>query len=61
MSRLGEGLVVTSLAGGMLLGAVAFFSAVLSPLVAAFVAGLGIGGSGVLAVMRLAPRGRRET
>lgn len=37
---------------GVLLGVVAFLNAVLSPLIAAFAAGLGFGGLGVLAVLR---------
>jgi hypothetical protein len=37
---------------GVLLGIVAFLNVVLSPLIAAFAAGAGFGGLGVLAVLR---------
>ncbi len=51
-------LVVVCVAAGMLMALVAFAKVVLSPMVATFIAGLGIGAMGVLA-MRAIPRADR--
>ena len=44
-------LIFICVAAAMLMALVAFAKAVLSPMVAAFIAGLGLGAMGVLAVM----------
>lgn len=50
-----EDLIVMLGAVLVIISVVAFASAMLSPLVAAFVGGLGAGGGGVLAIQRIRP------
>ena len=51
-----DDLILGCVAFGLLLALVAFLKVLLSPMVATFVAGLGIGAIGVFALLRLAPR-----
>ncbi len=59
--RMLERLVVVYLALGALIALVAFIKIMLSPLLAVFVAGLGIGALGVLGVLIAAGKLRRAT
>jgi hypothetical protein len=54
-------LIFICVAAAMLMALVAFAKAVLSPMVAAFIAGLGLGAVGVLAVMLAVNRMRGPT
>ena len=54
-------LVVIFVAAAMLMALVAFAKVVLSPMVAAFIAGLGVGAMGVVAVMLAVHRTRGPT
>lgn len=54
--RKGDELVLGCVAFGLLLALVAFVKVMLSPMVAAFVAGLGIGALGVFVLTRAARR-----
>lgn len=57
-----DDLILACIAFGLLLALVAFLKVLLSPLVAAFVAGLGLGASGVFGAMRFAaPSGGRAS
>ncbi len=51
-----DDLILGCVAFGLLLALVAFLKVLLSPMVATFVAGLGIGAIGVFALLRLASR-----
>lgn len=59
--RVLERVVVAYLALGALIALVAFIKIMLSPMLAAFVAGLGIGAFGVLGVLIAAGKSRRPT
>ena len=52
-------LITICVMAAMLMALVAFAKAVLSPMVATFIAGLGVGAMGVLAVFAMAARLRR--
>jgi len=52
-------LITICVLAAMLMALVAFAKAVLSPMVATFIAGLGVGAMGVLAVFAMAARLRR--
>ena len=52
-------LIASCVMAAMLMVLVAFAKAVLSPMVATFIAGLGVGAMGVLAVFAMAARLRR--
>lgn len=58
-ARRQDDLVLACVAFGLLLALVAFLKVLLSPLVAAFAAGLGIGGLGVFGLLRLTRRAGR--
>lgn len=59
--RMIQRLIFICVAAAMLMALVAFAKVVLSPMVAAFIAGLGLGAMGVLAVMLAVHRIRRPT
>ena len=59
--RVLERVVVAYLALGGLIALVAFIKIMLSPMLAVFVAGLGIGALGVLGVLIVAGKSRRPT
>ena len=61
LERAIQRLVVICVAAAMLMALVAFAKVVLSPMVAAFIAGLGVGAMGVVAVMLAVHRTRGPT